>query len=454
MTAMRGERVRDGALLLFLVVAVLLGGGGVVHWQSKLIVQLAAVLLLAVSLTTLHGRLGRRTWHAAILLALGAAVLPLLQLVPLPPAVWQRLPLRDDAVDALSLIGRAATWRPLTLAPQSTWLSAFAMLPGLACFLAAGQAKPAVRARALRLIVVLALVSLAVGVVQAATAGAFPPPFHDTPHRGTALGFFANRNHQADLMLIAPVLVATVLRLRPDAGRNPALPWLGLLALTAFVAGAVATISRAALVLSPVAVAITLPLLWSRRDRAGTRPGRSMLLVLAAGIALLGGLLLTSGTGSVVLTRFAASDGARTAFWPDVWYALTSAFPIGTGLGTFIPVFNSVEQLAIVQPTYVVHAHNDYAELVLEGGLYGAILIGTFALIYGTALWRTVRGRTDIVAAGATLAMAVPLLHSLVDYPLRTPTLSAIFGVLAAFAFARDQVPPVTPRSEHAPSEL
>jgi O-antigen ligase len=137
---------------------------------------------------------------------------------------------------------------------------------------------------------------------------------------------------------------------------------------------------------------------------------------------------------------FAASPSARSwdarfDFWPDVVYALKQYFPFGSGLGTFEPVFNAAERLSIVGPLYVNHAHNDYLEILVESGLFGAALVlaGVCWMLWrGWRVWRAREHDASVIfARAAFIVLILPVAHSLVDYPLRTLALSAAFGLFS-----------------------
>ena len=82
-----------------------------------------------------------------------------------------------------------------------------------------------------------------------------------------------------------------------------------------------------------------------------------------------------------------------------------------------------------VTTEYVVHAHNDYAELALELGFAGVVLMLLFLAWWGAAVWRAWRtAEAGPFARAAAIASAAVLVHSLVDFPLRTAAISACFG--------------------------
>ena len=98
---------------------------------------------------------------------------------------------------------------------------------------------------------------------------------------------------------------------------------------------------------------------------------------------------------------------------------------------------------------YVIHAHNDYVELVLETGLAGIILIIVFLAWWAAAVWRVWRtAEAGPYARAAAIASAAVLAHSLVDFPLRTAAIATSFAMcLALLADRRAPAP-------REPSEL
>jgi O-antigen ligase len=120
-------------------------------------------------------------------------------------------------------------------------------------------------------------------------------------------------------------------------------------------------------------------------------------------------------------------------------HAIEANLPMGVGLGAFGPIYQMFELPAVATPTPVIHAHDDWLELGLDGGLPALVLIFAFLLWYAYASVRTWRGAPRAGSAiDRALARAGPfvvgllLLHSTVDYPLRTTSLMVVFAFGAA----------------------
>jgi O-antigen ligase len=118
--------------------------------------------------------------------------------------------------------------------------------------------------------------------------------------------------------------------------------------------------------------------------------------------------------------------------------AIGDYFPFGSGLGSFRQVYHLYEQPEQVTTTYVVHAHNDYAELILELGLAGIVLILLFLAWWAVAVWNVWRtAEAGPFARAAAIASAAILVHSLVDFPLRTAAIGACFAMCLGLLASR-----------------
>ena len=108
---------------------------------------------------------------------------------------------------------------------------------------------------------------------------------------------------------------------------------------------------------------------------------------------------------------------------------------------------------AAVTSEYVNHAHNDYLELVLELGAAGAVLIVLFLgwwAVAATRVWTSTLSTP--FGRAATIATAAILAHSIVDYPLRTGALMAVFGAAIALMAQRSRSAPENKRSDLRPA--
>jgi O-antigen ligase len=433
------------------VAALLLGGGTRSGFLSDVLLQLLSLPLLFACIFSVPALVAARQTRAVVCLALAAVALPLLQLVPLPPSIWTALPGRTLAVETASIVGAARAWCPLSLVPGSTWLATLSLIPAFSLFLAVLLLSYRER-RVLSLVVLAAgTVSVFVGLIQVAEGPSSALRLFDITHDRDATGFFASRNHFAALLYVLMLLAAPWIVEVAFASPSSLAPWRtrngtrALLLTGAFVllvvllAAETVARSRAGLMLTILALAGAAALAFTDTRRATHQAG---VMKLIFGAAVLAVVLATQFTLYRVLERFSEDPlrDARFSFAHNTIEAAKDYFPFGSGAGTFVRVYATYEQPAdAFVHKYVNHAHDDFLEIWLETGLSGLLLLGLFLIwfvIRATAVWRggmpAARAIDSGLAKMATVVVLLLLLHSAVDYPLRTGALMAVFAFAAA----------------------
>ena len=411
-------RLPEFALAAFFLVLLGLGGGGSPDPLPELAVELAALPLIGWRLASPR-RLAnafaadRTVW----LLLLAAFLLPLIQLVPLPPSVWSALPGHALEADSARQAGLPLGWRPLTISPDSTIASVLSLLPALAVLLWTAGWSSRRRFTLVVLITAAAVVSAILGLVQFSAGPERSLSLFRYVHSGFAIGVFANRNAHADLAVIGLLGLLAVWWARRERTGLAGFIAAGLL-LAAVVP---ATGSRAGLALLALPL---IALVWTVRSSTSGRAARARLLVgTVVGGAVLAVALVVGGTAyDRSFARFDTQGDARTDLWTNSVPVAQAAAPWGVGTGGFVPVYAASEPLASVSSTHANRAHNDYLELAIESGGPGVVLL--LALVIALA-WRVREGlssgdvwrrRNVLFAAGTLIVLA---LHSVVDYPLR-----------------------------------
>jgi O-antigen ligase len=134
-----------------------------------------------------------------------------------------------------------------------------------------------------------------------------------------------------------------------------------------------------------------------------------------------------------LLASNATSFETRQTMWSNTMPAIKDQGLLGSGVGSYPKLYPQYEDQSAVDTTYVNHAHNDYLEIAVEAGVPGLLLLVAFLYWWGNrAAWVWRSAAADRYAGAATIASAAMLIHSLVDYPLRTATLSAIMAACVA----------------------
>lgn len=432
-----------------LLSCLLLGGGTRSGYLSDAVLQLLAIPVLLAALWRVVS--APRTRELRGVLAACAAILavPLLQLIPLPPAIWTHLPGRETIVAAYELLGRRPSWAPVSMAPQSSWLSALALLPPLSVFLAVTTLDWRERRLLSLLTIAFAVASAFLGLTQLAEGPTSPLRFFAVTNENSPVGFFANVNHFAALLYCAILLTAAWVATAIDArrysrrrGRDDAGSIMtaiaASIALLALICVVVVTRSRAGFILTLVGLFAALTLTAAPlREVKNLASVRLVIGVIAVALLFLGRSALFG-----VLDRFAASPLAdeRHVFARVTTEAAKALMPVGAGAGAFVPAYAMFEKPEdLLLGAYANHAHNDLLELWLETGVAGPLLLCLFLFWFARKAARAwgpsnpgplAIDRSLIRAAVAIIALL--LCHSLVDYPLRTGAMMAIMAFACA----------------------
>lgn len=413
-----------------LSVAIMFGGGGTPSPRTEMVVEFAT--LVAILLWAwLPATRPDTPFDRLLLVGLGIILLvPLIQLVPLPPAVWQSLPGRENELAALRTIDATSAWMPISIIPHRTIASWLALLPPVTLAFMVSRLDPEDRLRLLQYFVGLVVMAAVIGVIQVASGSARWLRFYGNAHYGFGIGFQANRNAGADLLLLGMIgLVA--LFAGPERTRFRATGTIAMFGLLfAFLATSVLlTGSRAGVVLLLVPM---LAAVIAVRFRTGSLRRYAVILAVLATVTIAGGYALKDNP-SIRSTwgRFADINDNRGDLRIDTRHALDAYWPVGSGLGSFVPVFIGAERLETVDRTQPNRAHMDYLEFALETGLAAFLIVPAvfgFAGMRGIEACRT--GREGHVALFFAAGLLVILaLHSLVDYPMRSIALASAFAL-------------------------
>lgn len=432
---MTRERSLTLIATLVFVVGIVIGGGRTSPSIALFTEALASVLLAGAVASMIDVGFRKETFPALLLLSLICAV-PLLQLIPLPAGEWRLLPGRGVADSISQLAGLGDQARPMSLAPEETRLALLSLIVPAAIFVATIQISARSRDDIMIVIVAVALISALLGVFQAAAGSGVNLGIYRQVSDGYPIGFFANRNHEADLLLVAMPLTVHLTRIRPWPHRRQVLV-IGL-ALVFFSLSVIVTQSRTALALLPIALSGALIIwigdIWDRRVWLGAG---CMLFVAVAAYAI----LRLTPVGHKVIHHFSTvGEDLRPVFWKGTWTAIWQFWPLGSGTGSFVPAYKMFEDLDFVSDAWVNHAHNEYLELMLENGIVAPLLLTAYAVIVFFSFFRHVPRKLNGQKYVAITSLAILLGHSITDYPLRT------FGLAAVFAFANGMLFPIKER--------
>lgn len=426
------DRLRPMVAPVYLFACLVLGGSAQGIWQNALL-QLAGIAIMAWAAAERGREPLTPSVRQLFLIALAAIAVIAAQLVPIPVTLWAHGP-RAAIAESFRLLEAQPRFMPLTLAPYSTLSALLALIPGLA-MLCATLGLKAFRPRLLAAALLGGtFAGILLGALQVTSADPTQSPWYLYPETnpGLAVGFFANANHMATLLVISLPFVAALAAAGRSANlqRYSALLSIIIGALLVIVVGIALNGSIAGYVLAlPVAAASALIVIPQGSRARGIAVLIGAVLLVVAVIALAGSSIGSSRVGKDA----ASSVQSREEIFSTTARAVGEFLPWGSGVGTFREVYPRYERLDQVTPTYVVHAHNDYAEIALEAGVAGIALILLFLAWWGLAVWRVWRtAEAGPFARAASIASAAILVHSMVDYPLRTGAMSVAFAMCVA----------------------
>lgn len=478
MSAAAAQQDRGGpglaVAVAFLAAALLLGGAADAAYFENMILQAAApATLFAVFIMTGSDRARRisasREQLIVGLLIASPAVLAFVQLAPLPPWLWTRLPGREPIAEGFRLVGAGYPVLPLTITPAETLAGAMRSFPPVAAFVLASVLAGARRSSFvfLAIIVAAATVSAVIAALQVFDGADSRFYFYEITNRGYGVGMFANANHQATFLLMGLLSWSALAGRRADRMRGiddfGAVDVCLLVAPAALILGVfLAGSNTGHLLIGPV---LALCFFVVRTGSLGASLGTPRLEVDARSWGLAGAIILSVAAGvGLALTgvierganaaQISGLEGAngRAEIFTRTLAAIGDHLPFGSGVGSFRDIYPRYEDIDAVSNKFVNHAHNDYLEFLLEGGLAAAAIMAAGLTVWGHLtfkVWRRKPRRGDRVRRAASLVVAVMVIHSLADYPLRTSTSACAAAVAAALLAS-----PSDPRAGRVKKEL
>ncbi|MCF8708906.1 O-antigen ligase family protein [Rhizorhapis sp. SPR117] len=438
------RRWSPALVLLLLLLGTLWVAGGASHadvtgqvitWGATWTLLVLAILLGVRPVVVGAG--------AAFWLLLATVLLVLLQLVPLPPNIWTALPGRDVLLGASP---GETVWRPWAIVPSATINAASSLIVPVVTLILVTALCNEEKTWLPTILLGIIFCSMLVGLLQFSGFVLDNPFINDTV--GSVSGTFANRNHFA-LLLAIGCLITPVWAFAGKQGVGWRAP-VALALMTLFALTILATGSRAGMLTGMLALALGLALCWHDVRRALRGAPRWVFPALIAAIV---GVVALFVLVSIAVDRaesvrrafeIDAGQDMRARALPTVRSMITAYFPAGSGFGGFDTIFRLHEPFALLKPTYFNHAHNDFLEVVLDGGLPALLLLlgalGWYAMASIRA-WRT-GGRHAILPKLGSAILFLVFVASVFDYPARTPMMMAMI-VIAASWLSQNRTPRV-----------
>lgn len=231
------------------------------------------------------------------------------------------------------------------------------------------------------------------------------------------VGMFANVNHFSTIMFSSiPLVIYLIIFM----GRRA----LAILTLLLTLIVLLAAGSRAGILIGLAITAASFTMLiWRNRINS--------LIIIPL---MLGAMLYLYGTIAHVGAQDIDLEYGRRYFANTTLEGISDNWVLGIGFGAFDIIFPHYVTRDAINPYFVNHAHNDFLEIVFEGGVIALLFLSSYILIFVRQAYRTINQPLQLVAMLSTLTI---LVHSTVDYPLRTMAVAMIFAFLNALLFVK-----------------
>lgn len=368
-----------------------------------------------------------------------------LTLLPLPPALWTYFPGREFVAQGYRQLDMELPWLPISLADERTVRAALSLFVPVSCYVLTRRSSESQRRKLGITVVIFACLSVIFGMAQLLGGTDSPLRPYIITNRTQPVGLFANANHFATLLLIAIPLAFAAFS-GSDTKRRASLAarafrYLGFSAAALCLIGLVLVGSNAGLILMLPAL-IGGILLGPQSAMLKHRRSVSFGGIAAVALACLAIFAMSSG---LLNDAVGVSASSRQQILATTMSSAVDYLPTGSGLGTFPAIYLMDSGGQGTSREWMNHAHNDPAEIVLELGLPGILLIllfGTWLIRRTLTIWNDARiyGAQPLRQA-ASLGATLIALHSFADYPLRSAAIAAVLGVLLALMTGKSDKP-------------
>jgi len=358
------------------------------------------------------------------------------QFIPLPAAVVHAvMPSIYDIYKPIRDVSGQNQWVPFTVNQKATLFECMRIASYALFYFLTVQ----ILSNGTRLKKTVKLVSyLAISIAFLAIIQKFSSPdkiywFRSAPENADIFGPWVYHNQYAGFMeMMGPLVVALFLFYRPIVDHGKSLRSRVAAAFTApgsnlhlfFGFGAIVivssifvSLSRGGIISLTMASALFLVILSKEKIK--------FKFVTYGFIVICVALMVTwFGWGPVVDkfgTTFTATGGienVRLVLWKDSLQIIRDFWLTGTGFGTFIhiyPLYTTLSSNFIFD-----HAHNDYIELLTNGGIIGFVLAAWFVLTLLFMAGKKLQLRRDryaiLISVGALTGIVAILLHSVTDF--------------------------------------
>ena len=438
------SKVQMGALGFFVLSLISLGGSARQDMvQLTALYPVAALCLIPVLYQLKWENL--KQYRALTLLLCLLILWAIIQLVPLPPEFWSTFPGRSALAALDTELSQEPVWRPISMAPELGQASLFGMIVPLAaliftvsCYLR--------KSAMLGLVAIIGIANVVMGFVQVAGGGAANLRIYRINSLGGPSGIFANENHSAAFLAIVLLVIARLVIWSVETKRAGWRLYAGLFALGLTLLSILVHGSRSGIVMGLFASLAVLLMFWRALPSFGLNAGRKSsrskkgagsfqkwgrYAFGALGIVFVGLIIVFLSMervpGFAGLSGEDSMDDLRWKLLDPLLVMAKEFWLVGVGFGSFAPAYMQFEPASLAQPSYVNQGHNDFLQLIIEGGAIAALLFTALIVFMARAISRisSSKGLLSPLPIFWMAVIGIVAAASLIDYPVRTPLFQA-----------------------------
>lgn len=432
-------------LVTFLGLTFLTGGSARLDVQSLPLLRPASILVCGIALWNVRwSHLQSHKFISSFILS--AIALTTAHLIPLSPNIWILLPGRQIQADIGIIAGITTAWWPLSFAPEATLDSLLSLTTPLAVFLLGVQINRHELTQLLKVVVLLGASSAALGLLQLTGDREGSLYLYEVTNNGSAVGLFANRNHQALLLsMLFPMLgvyASTAARFTEETRLKVGV----LIAMTVVLIPLLLITGSRAGLLAGTCGLIFMILIYRNAEPSPAykaKPKKFHFQYISGTLVIASLIFLTffmSRADSIYrLMGNWQSEDLRFKILGPILVMSREQFPFGSGIGSFSTFYKSQESHDLLIPYYFNQSHNDFLDIFLTAGFFGLGLIVAALFGWMQAALTIYRQRHNshieitfrklgIICAGLIIGC------SSADYPLRTPIFGALLVICALWA--------------------
>jgi O-antigen ligase/tetratricopeptide (TPR) repeat protein len=358
------------------------------------------------------------------------------QLIPLPPSLVSFIsPGIYQSYAPILDVQDSPGWIPLTVNQKSTLLEALRLSSYALFYIITVQllSRQELLRKTVKIVAGLATAIAFLAILQKFTSNDLIYWFRSAPSNASPVGPWVYRNHYAGFMeLLFPLVLTLFFYYRPKVSQQGSIRrkvvsiisaptsngyfFLGF-SVVVILASIFIGLSRGGIISATLALFFFLVLL----NKKSSHSGRILPLIFLAAFLL----AVTWFGWDPILERFNGTTNesgtiteGRLQVWADCIPFIKDFFFTGSGFGTFINTFPQYSTL----PTFSVydHAHNDYIELLTDGGILGFILAASFVITIFRNGFRQLKIRREpystLLTIGGLTALFALMIHSITDF--------------------------------------